>query len=225
MSLAHWAVTSSIRGVTRVLCRVEEGWIDQVPRHGPLIIVANHVNFLDVPLMYSHLYPRPMTGFAKSETWDNPLLGWLFNLWGIFPIQRGEADRGALQKGLGALGEGKILVISPEGTRSGDGRLNQGQPGVAFLAIKSGAPVLPLVYYGGEQLNRNLRRLKRTDFKITVGKPFRVVLSDQSAPRLVRQQVADEIMIQIARLLPESYRGVYAGCVEKEPEYLQFTDG
>ncbi len=222
MTLAHWAVTSSIRSVTRLLCRVDRGWIEQVPRRGPLIIVANHVNFLDVPLMYSHLYPRPMTGFAKSETWDNPLLGWLFNLWGIFPIQRGEADRGALQKGLEALEQGKILVISPEGTRSGDGRLNPGQPGAAFLAVKSGAPVLPLVYYGGEQLNRNLRRLRRTDFNIRVGKPFRVVLGDQSAARSVRQQIADEIMIQIARLLPEPYRGVYAARVDEEPRYLQF---
>jgi 1-acyl-sn-glycerol-3-phosphate acyltransferase len=224
MSLANWAVTNSIRGVTRLLCRVEKDWIDQVPRHGPLIIVANHVNFMDVPLMYSHLYPRPMTGFAKSETWDNPLMGMLFNLWDVIPIQRGEPDRGAIVKGLQALKLGKILVMSPEGTRSGDGRLNPGHPGVALVAMKSGAPILPIVYYGGEQLNCNLRHLRRTNFKIKVGKPFKVVLNDQAASRIIRQQIADEIMIQLACLLPEGYRGVYAGRVGEESCYLQFLE-
>ena len=125
MTLVDFVVSRSIKTITRTLCRVEKDWIGQVPLQGPLIIVANHINFLDVPLMYSHLYPRPMTGFAKIETWDNPLLGMLFNLMGAIPIQRGEANRTAITRGLQALQEGKILVISPEGTRSNDGRLNR----------------------------------------------------------------------------------------------------
>ena len=85
MTLADFVVSRSIKTITRTICRVEKDWIGQVPLQGPLIIVANHINFLDVPLMYSHLYPRPMTGFAKIETWDNPLMGMLFNLMGQIP--------------------------------------------------------------------------------------------------------------------------------------------
>jgi len=130
MTLAFRVVTTTIKGLTRIMCRIDAESLARVPDKGPLILVANHINFLDAPVMYTHLQPRHMTGFAKSETWDNPLLGPLFDLWGVIPIQRGEADRSALRAGLNALEKGCILAITPEGTRSGDGRLAQGHPGM-----------------------------------------------------------------------------------------------
>jgi len=221
VTLTHRAITLSIKGLTRILCRVEDGWTGQVPLQGPLILVCNHVNFLDAPLMYSHLQPRPLTGFAKVETWDNPLLGLLFDLWGAIPIQRGEPDRKALKLGLAALEQGKILAIGPEGTRSGDGKLKCGQPGVALIALKSGAPLLPMAYFGGEHFHKNMRQLQRTDFHIRVGRQFRVELGDQKNTHLVRQQITDEIMIQLALLLPAEYRGYYAGREGEAVRYLQ----
>lgn len=89
MNLVHWAVTYSIKGLLRIVCRVHDDHLARVPSHGPLILVCNHVNSLDVPLVYTHLQPRPITGFAKSETWDNPVMGMLFDLWGAIPLQRG----------------------------------------------------------------------------------------------------------------------------------------
>jgi len=222
MTLTHWAVTNTIRGVTRILCRVETDWIEKVPAKGPLILVCNHVNFLDIPLVYSHLLPRPVTGFAKVETWNNPFMGLLFDLWGAIPIERGTPDRTALCRGLDALEQGKILAISPEGTRSNDGRLQRGRPGVALIAQMSGAPLLPLVFYGGERFHTNFRQLQRTDFHIKVGRQFRVIREDRTAHRDERQEITDEIMYELAALLPSEYRGVYSNLERAATHYLTF---
>lgn len=222
MSLAYWAVTNTIKGLTILLCRIEKEPLDKVPSRGPLILVCNHINFLEVPLLYTHLQPRPVTGFAKAETWDNPLLRQLFDLWGAIPLRRGEADTAALRSGLRALESGKIVAISPEGTRSGHGRLQKGYPGVVPLAMRSGAPLLPMVYYGSETFHRNLRRLQRTDFHITIGRQFYLDTHGVKMTRDVRRKITDEIMYQLAALLPPEYRGTYADLEEATTHYLKF---
>ena len=93
MAIAARVVNTTIKGLTRAICRVDDSQLVHVPERGPLIIVANHVNFLEVPLLFTHLQPRPVTGFAKAETWDNPAMALLFNLWGAIPLERGEADK------------------------------------------------------------------------------------------------------------------------------------
>jgi len=225
MSLTHRLVTWLIKRLVRILCRVHDRDLARVPKQGPLILTANHVNFLEVPLMYTHLHPRPMTAFAKVETWDSPLLGWLADLWGAIPLQRGEADTTALRAGLKALEEDLILCMAPEGTRSGDGRLQRGHPGIVLLALRSNAPLLPVAFYGGEQLRANLRRLRRTDFHIVVGRPFTLSANGDKVTREVRQQMADEIMGQIAALLPPAYRGAYSDPASITTTYLRFVDG
>ena len=108
--------------------------------------------------MFTHLQPRPLTGYAKAEAWDNQAISWLFDTWEAIPIRRGEADMEALRQGLRVLEQGKILTITPEGTRTGDGKLRRGHPGVSLLALHSGAPLLPLVYYGHENYVQNLKK-------------------------------------------------------------------
>lgn len=222
MSLAFRTTMVTIKGLTHGLCRIDSRSLEQVPAQGPLILVCNHINFLDAPLLYTQLMPRPLTGFAKSETWDSPFLRPLFNLGGAIPVRRGEADMSALRGGLAALEKGYILVITPEGTRSGDGRLAQGHPGVVTLATRSGAPIQPVAYYGGERLYTNLRRLRRTDFHIRVGKPFRVETKGASLTSALRRQITDEIMYRLAALLPAAYRGVYADLDGATSDYLRF---
>jgi 1-acyl-sn-glycerol-3-phosphate acyltransferase len=221
-TLTYWVVTSSIKRLTRILCRIEDDQLAHVPQRGPLIIVANHINFLEAPVLYTHLQPRPVTGFAKAETWDNPALRLLADLWGAIPLQRGEADVTAFRQALRALEAGQILAVAPEGTRSGHGRLQQGHPGVTFLALHSGAPLLPMVYYGGELFWDNLSRLRRTDFRIIVGQPFYLDASGSKVTRQVRRQMADEVMYQMARLLPPAYRGVYSDVAAATERYLRF---
>jgi 1-acyl-sn-glycerol-3-phosphate acyltransferase len=222
MRFMHWAVTSTIKLLTHVLCRVDSGQLSRVPTGGPLILTTNHVNFLEIPILYTHLHPRPMTAFVKAETWDSPVLGKLADLWGAIPLQRGEADISALRVALKALEDGQIVGVAPEGTRSGNGCLQRGQPGIALLALRSNAPLLPMVSYGGELFWSNLPRLRRTDFHIAVGQPFYLSSNGTKVTREVRQQMTDEIMWQMARLLPPAYRGVYSDLDGATAVFLRF---
>jgi 1-acyl-sn-glycerol-3-phosphate acyltransferase len=223
MSLTQWVVDGTIAGLLRLLCRVYGDQLEKVPPRGPLILATNHVNFLEIPALHIHLRPRPVTGIAKTESWDKPVTRFLFDLWGAIPIRRGEPDRAALRQALGVLEEGYILVVAPEGTRSGHGCLQRGHPGIVMLALQSGAPVLPLVFYGGERFWQNLRRLRRTPFHVVVGNPFHVQTDGAKARRELRQQITDEIMYQLAALLPPAYRGVYANLDAATETYLHFT--
>jgi 1-acyl-sn-glycerol-3-phosphate acyltransferase len=228
MTLATRAVTSTLKGLTRLLCRIDDAQLALVPGQGPLIIVANHVNFMDVPLLFTHLRPRPVSALIKAETWDNPAMGWLFNTAGgssAIPVRRGEADIDALRQGLRVLKAGHILAVAPEGTRSGHGRLQHGQPGIVMLALHSGAPILPVVYYGGERLQHNLKRLRRTDFHIRVGDPFFLDAGGRRVARDTRQAMTDEIMYQMAALLPPAYRGVYSDLEAATENFLRFPQG
>jgi 1-acyl-sn-glycerol-3-phosphate acyltransferase len=215
------AVNWFLRAVFGVLCRLDLAALRQVPRQGPLILAANHVNFLEAPVLCAHLYPRPLTGLVKAQSYDNPLFNFLFTTWGGIPIERGALDRAALQACLDALGEGKILAVAPEGTRSGDGKLLPGKPGIALLAVRSGAPLLPLVCWGGEQFWVNLKHLRRTPFHISVGRPFVVDARGESLSKNVRQCITDEIMFRLARLLPTQYRGAYPNPERAVYRYLR----
>ena len=226
MTLTYRVVTSSIKSLTRLLCRIDDAQLARVPERGPLIIAINHVNFLEPPIFYTHLHPRPLTGFVKAENLEHPFFGpLLLGLWGGIPIRRGEADMAAFRQALAALEEGRILAMAPEGTRSGDGHLQQGRPGIALLALRSGAPVLPIVCYGGESFWDNLPRLRRTDFRIVVGQPFYLDAGGVKVTRHVRQQMADEVMHQMAALLPPAYRGVYSDLAAATETYLRFLPG
>jgi 1-acyl-sn-glycerol-3-phosphate acyltransferase len=221
MRALAWMVNTTIHGLTHLLCRVDTAQLQKVPARGPLILATNHINFLEVPVLRIHLRPRPIAGLAKAEAWENPIIGFLFNLWGAIPIRRGESDLGALRKGLAALKEGAILTIAPEGTRSHHGRLQRGHPGIVSLALHSGAPILPLVFYGGETFKQNFSRLRRTPFHIVVGDPFYLRPGERTT-RDVRQEIADEIMYQLAALLPPPYRGVYSDFTRATDTHLEF---
>ncbi len=226
MTLTYRVVTSSIKGLIRLLCRVDDAQLARVPERGPLILAVNHINFLEVPLLFTHLHPRPAIGFVKAENLEHPLFGpLLFALWGGIPVQRGEADMAAFRQALQTLEMGQILALAPEGTRSGDGHLRQGRPGIAFLALRSGAPVLPVAHCGGEVFWPNLRRLRRTNFHIVVGQPFHLDAGGVKVNRRVRQQMADETMYQMAALLPPAYRGVYSDLAAATERYLRFPPG
>lgn len=223
MTLTGRAVNSSIRMLTTLLCRVHADELAQVPERGPLLLVVNHINFLEVPVLITRLQPRPITGFAKAETLDTPGLRYLFTLWEAIPIRRGELDMTALRQGLAALEAGRIMAIAPEGTRSGHGRLQRGLGGMVFLALHSGAPLLPIVYYGAENYRRDWARLRRPDFHIVVGQPFHLQAQGIRVTGEVRQQMTDEIMYQLAALLPPAYRGHYADLSAATETYLRFS--
>jgi 1-acyl-sn-glycerol-3-phosphate acyltransferase len=225
MRLAHFLVTGIIRVLIDILCRVHAEELAKVPKKGPLILVGNHVNFLEVPVGYTYLPGRPLTGLAKSTTWKNPFFRVLFNTWGGIPLKRGEADFAAYEKAQQALADGKIVAMAPEGTRSGTGKLQQGYPGVVLLAVRSGAPLLPMVFWGGEKFWGNLKRLKRTDFYFRVGRPFHIETGGAALARDVRNQITREVMYQLAALLPPEFRGLYSDLENATGDYLRFDEG
>ena len=143
-TLTFRVVTGTIKWLTRVLCRVHDAQLEKVPWKGPLIVITNHINFMEAPLLGTHLLPRPAFGLAKAESWDNPFLRFLWGQWEAIPVKRGEADTSALRQCLEVLERGDIMMIAPEGTRSGHGRLQRAQAGVAFIALRSEAPMIPV---------------------------------------------------------------------------------
>ena len=222
MNLAGGFITWFVRVGTNIICRIERGPLVQVPKTGPLILAVNHIGSLEVPLLFAHLQPRRMIGLAKIETWDSKFMGWLFDQWDAIPIHRGEVDLEAIRRCLAVLKAGDILAVAPEGTRSYDGRLQRGEQGIALLATRSGVPILPLAHWGGENFSKNLKHLKRTDFHIRVGRPFTLDVGDEKVIGKVRQAISDEIMCQIAQLMPAGYRGEYRDCDPPPQKYLRF---
>lgn len=219
----QWFILLLIEGGTTILCRIEKQELDKIPANGPMILAMNHIGSLEVPLLRAHVKPRRVISLAKVETWDNRLMGWLFDLWDSIPIRRGEVDLTALRRCLDCLSAGDMLGVAPEGTRSQNGKLLSGRPGIALIGLHSGAPILPVVHWGAEKFPKTIKRLKRTDFHIRVGKPFILDARGEKVNSKVRQEMADEIMYQIASLMPEEYRGQYANFITPPPvKYLRF---
>ncbi len=216
----YWFINIIIRVYTRITCRLDMPDLHKVPLHGPLITIANHTGQIEVPILFAHLQPRKITGWAKAETWDNKFLNWVFNLWGFIPVHRGEADMHALKAALSALKEGKIFGLAPEGTRNYNGKLKRALPGAVIIALHSGAPIIPIAHWGGENFMKNLKRFKRTDFHIRVGEPFKLKVEGVKVTSEVRQQIVDEMMYELAKLLPEEYRGAYGDLCKATANYI-----
>jgi 1-acyl-sn-glycerol-3-phosphate acyltransferase len=221
--LVRRVLNAIARAVTGVLLRVDAEQLKRIPLQGPIIIIVNHVNMLELPTIYSRIPSDLGTGFSKAENWNNVLFRLLFSNWDVIPIERDAVDTTALRRGLQALDEGRILFITPEGTRSHDGRLQEGKPGAVMLALRSGVPVWPVACYGGEAFKANLKRLRRTEYHIAVGNPFRVATDGARITGELRRQVTDEMMAQIAALLPLRYRGVYSDLDRATDDHLVFA--
>ncbi len=226
MKLPKLVVRRLFNGLARLLtgtfCRVHAKSLAKIPLRGPIIIIVNHVNFLELPIIYPRIPSDLGVGYSKAENWDNILFRALFTNWDLIPIERDEVDVTAMRKGLRALEEERILFITPEGTRSHHGRLQQGKPGVVLMAARSGAPIWPIACYGGESFMQNLKRLRRTDYHVVVGNPFHINTGGVRITGPVRQQIADEMMYQIAALLPPRYRGYYSNLSAATEIFLEF---
>jgi 1-acyl-sn-glycerol-3-phosphate acyltransferase len=220
----NWLINFIIRVYTRIACRIDAPDLQTTPMQGPLIIITNHTGQIEVPLLFAHLQPRKLTGWAKIEAWDNKFLNWVFSIWGIIPVRRGEADMQALKAALRALEKGYIFGIAPEGTRNRNGVLIRALPGIVTLALHTGAPVLPVAHWGGEKLMKNLKQFKRTDFHIRLGEPFKVDTQGVKVTSEIRQQIVDDMMYEIAKLIPEEYRGVYSDLSKATGKFLVDID-
>lgn len=174
-----------------------------IPQHGPYIVVANHVGWKDPPVIELS-FGVCIRFMAKIEAFNVFFLGGLMRGKGCFPVRRGEGDRRAVMTSLQVLKSGNPLGFFPEGTRSRDGAMHRAYPGIAFLARRSGAPILPVGLTGTATA-----RLLRSDIRVTVGTPFRFEELDLS-PDATEQESTDAIMRRVAALLPSEMRGYYS---------------
>jgi 1-acyl-sn-glycerol-3-phosphate acyltransferase len=212
------------RVVLQSVVHVQATGLERIPKAGPFIIVINHVNFLDGALTYLFA-PCHLVGFGKVEVFESPLLGPLMRFGGVIPVRRRTPDVGAVRHALAELAAGEILMMAPEGTRSRHGRLQQGRPGVVLLAVRTGAPILPVAVWGHERFWHNLARLLRTRVWIHVGYPFYLRAGEGRLCREKRDRMLRTVMCQLAGLLPSSYRGIYADLDGAVEQYLYFPSG
>ena len=149
--------------------RVEAEGAENLPARGPAIIASNHKSMLD-PFFVGQVFRRPVKYFAKTELFQNAALRWAINELGAIEIKRGQSDRAGLEMALAALAQGEALIIYPEGHRKRDQRVHEFLPGVGMLALRSGAPVVPVAVKGSEQVIDH-GRLGLPQVKVKVGPP------------------------------------------------------
>ena len=184
-----------------------------------MILVGNHVNFLMRPWP-PRLYPRKMFP-GQKETFDQPILDFLFRIWGSIPVNRGTADFSAWGKAVKVLERG-ISLHFPGGNPNKRRLPDQRSFGVVLVALKTGVPILPIALYGSEQFTKRMRKLRRTRITFRVGEPFLLRPGSPHPKKEERQIITDEIMYQLARLLPEEYRGYYADLSKASTQHLAF---
>lgn len=183
-----------------------------VPREGGVLVCSNHMSAVDTAILPGFL-PRPDSwSLGKSELFEKgPFERWLFTAYHAFPIVRHTADRRALKRVFETLQRGEVLIVYPEGTRIDEGGLRRPEPGAGFIAMRSGAPVVPAALAGTRAcFPKSARFPRRVPVSLTFGRPFRVARERPDGSRVEAQAAADAIMLGIAELLPEGLRGEYA---------------
>lgn len=202
---------SIVRFIMKIIADIEIHGIDKLPQ-GNVILAANHLGRLDTAVLLSVIDREDIIMAIAEKYKDHPLFGAIGRAANAIWLNRFEADFGALRQILARMEQGGMLVIAPEGTRSKTEALQEAKPGVAFLAGKSGYPVLPVAVTGTEDQGvvENLKRFRRSKIVVRGGELFTIEIPKGKGREQAMRAATDEIMCQIGALLPEKYRGVYA---------------
>ncbi|MGI6037874.1 MAG: lysophospholipid acyltransferase family protein [Limnochordia bacterium] len=177
----------------RLFYRYEVIGREKVPAQGGAIIIANHISWLDPPLLAAVL-DRPVAFMAKEELFRWPLAGWFFRQLNAFPVQRGEGDRRALRTAYQILGEGGVLGLFPEGTR-GSGSLQPFHRGAALIALRTGVPVVPVALWG-------TNRKPGAQARVRIGEPV-VVTKEGKVARDQVEQLTNQLEERVGALLDQ----------------------
>jgi 1-acyl-sn-glycerol-3-phosphate acyltransferase len=213
------AVRLLARAVVSLFTHTSVSGRGRLPARGPLLVVFNHLGHLDGPLLIAKL-PYDLEAMALSDLYDVPATGLLLRLYGAIAVHRDAADRTVISKARGVLKRDGVLMLAPEARMSITGALERARDGAAYLALKSGAAILPVALTGTETsaLAASWKSWRRPQITVTIGQVFQLPNLPLDGPRR-KQSLAEAsaiIMTHIAALLPPSYRGVYATSVQTE---------
>lgn len=202
---------SIVRFIMSIIAEIEVSGIEKLPP-GNVIAAANHLGRLDTAVLLCIIDREDIIMPVAEKYRDHPLYGAIGRAVNAIWLNRFEADYPALRQILERMKQGGMLVIAPEGTRSRTEALQEGKMGVAFLAGKSGFPVLPVALTGTEDrlILENLKRLRRSKIRVMGGELFHIEIPPGKGREQAMRMATDEIMCRLAALLPEKYRGVYA---------------
>jgi 1-acyl-sn-glycerol-3-phosphate acyltransferase len=201
-----------IRVLLRLIARFEIKGKENIPLTGGMIIASNHIGILDIIMVY-FVIDRTDLFIPVAEKWEKVgWINWLGRQLNFLYVDRYNPDLKALRKMIALMEAGKCLVIAPEGTRSRVGSLIEGKPGVAYLAARSGFPVIPVAITGTEDkmLLANVKHFRKSNVTLTGGKQFSIPPLPKTNRDAALQKYTDEVMCRIAAILPEKYRGIYS---------------
>jgi 1-acyl-sn-glycerol-3-phosphate acyltransferase len=209
--MKYKTLRSIIRFIMNIIADVEVVGGEKLPA-GNVLLAANHLGRLDTAVLLYALDREDIIMAVAEKYKDHPLFGAIGRAVDAIWLNRFEADFAALREILARMQKGGLMVIAPEGTRSKTEALQPGKMGVAFLASKSGYPVVPVALTGTEDRGvlANLKRFQRSKIKAVLGEPFYVEIPKGKGREESMRQATDEIMCRIASMLPEKYRGVYS---------------
>jgi 1-acyl-sn-glycerol-3-phosphate acyltransferase len=197
--------------------------LENIPTYGPAILMINHIAFVDPMIVLQVIPHRNLVPMAKVEVFDYPVIGIFPRLYHVIPVRREEVDRRAIQSALEVLEAGEMILIAPESTRSP--ALQTAKPGVAYLATRSHAPVIPVAIEGtiGYPTFRGSKRWHGPGITIQFGRPFRFQTANTGRVRTeTLNLMTTEAMYALAALLPPERRGVYADLSQASQDTLEF---
>ena len=171
---------------------------ENIPPAGPVIVASNHISNFD-PFVVGSALHRPVHFMAKEELFANPILSAIIKYLGAFPVRRGASDRNAIRMAINLLEEGKVVGLFPEGTRSKTGTLNQAEPGLAMIAAKAGATIIPAAIIGTNRVFKAGHGLSR--FEIHFGNP--IVVPKGKASKEELDTITTLMMKEISGLIQE----------------------
>ena len=209
MGLVYNTSTFLVRGALRLFGDWKVEGRECVPPKGPLLVVSNHQSNMDPPILSASI-PRRINFMAKRGLFHNPIASHMLKAYGAFPLNQNGGDLAAIQQSVRLLSKDAAMVIFPEGTRS-PGAMRKAIPGIALVALRSGAPILPVGITGTERIGPIWQvAIPTGEFRVKIGQPFSIPPMEGRVGREQLEAIATMIMDRVAALLPESYRGVYA---------------
>jgi 1-acyl-sn-glycerol-3-phosphate acyltransferase len=199
------------RGIFHALARIQITGQENIPGGQAYVAAMNHVSIYDPPFVAA-FWPEQLEIIGAIDVFSKPGQGELLRLYGVIPVHRGDYDRSLLSRIISILKSGRPLLIAPEGARSHDPAMRRAKPGIAYIVEKTRVPVLPVGLVGTtEDFWQRARRGEKPPLEMHIGKPVFLPPVGAEDKHAARQRNADLVMSHLAGLLPEDYRGVYAG--------------